>query len=113
MCSAFYLAKYAIPHMRKQKKGSIINVASISGLFGDYGLTSYNAAKAGVMNLTRSMALDHAGEGIRINGICPGYMRTPMSAAFNDHAEIQNDLAANIPLGETDEWSSASPCSRH
>ena len=63
----FYLSRVAIPQMRKQGKGSIIATASTAGLAGDYGLCSYSAAKAGTVNLIRTMALDHAREGIRVN----------------------------------------------
>lgn len=72
LCGAFYLARVAIPQMQKQGKGVIVNTASTSGLAGDFGLCSYGAAKAGIVNLTRIMALDHAKENIRVNCVCPG-----------------------------------------
>ncbi|KIW84308.1 hypothetical protein Z517_03558 [Fonsecaea pedrosoi CBS 271.37] len=99
LCSAFYLARVAIPQMQKQGKGAIINVGSTSGLFADYGLCSYNAAKAGIINLTRSMALDHAREGIRINAVCPGYMVTAMTSKFTDHPDLLKELQTTIPQG--------------
>ena len=51
------------------------------------------------MNLTRTMALDHAKEGIRINGICPGYMRTAMTSGFSQNPEVEADLCERIPQG--------------
>ncbi len=99
LLGAFYLARIAIPQMRKQGKGAIVNTASTSGLAGDYGLCSYGAAKAGIVNLTRIMALDHAKEGIRVNCVCPGYMVTPMTAGFREHAEMHKELLESIPQG--------------
>ncbi|MGH8007889.1 MAG: SDR family NAD(P)-dependent oxidoreductase, partial [Candidatus Binatia bacterium] len=58
LTSTFLGMKYCLPIMRKQGKGAIVNTASVSGTRGDYGLSSYNAAKAGVINLTRSAALE-------------------------------------------------------
>ena len=75
--SVFLGAKYAIPHMRKQGHGVIINTASISGLHGDGASVVYAASKAAVINLTRALSTDHAGEGIRVNAICPGTIATP------------------------------------
>jgi meso-butanediol dehydrogenase/(S,S)-butanediol dehydrogenase/diacetyl reductase len=99
LCSAFYLARIAIPQMQKQGKGAIVNIASTSGLSADYGLCSYNAAKAGVINLTRAMAIDHAREGIRVNTVCPGYMVTPMTQGFRDNQDLHEDLVEGIPQG--------------
>jgi meso-butanediol dehydrogenase/(S,S)-butanediol dehydrogenase/diacetyl reductase len=69
--SIFYTCRAAIPHMRHHG-GAIVNVASISGLIGDYGFTAYNASKAAAINYTRSLALDCARDNIRVNALCPG-----------------------------------------
>jgi meso-butanediol dehydrogenase/(S,S)-butanediol dehydrogenase/diacetyl reductase len=76
--AVFYGCKFAIPHLRRAGGGAIVNTASISGLFGDYGLLAYNAAKGGVINLTRAVAIDHARENIRVNCVCPGPIETPL-----------------------------------
>jgi meso-butanediol dehydrogenase/(S,S)-butanediol dehydrogenase/diacetyl reductase len=75
--SVFYGCRAAIPHLAKTK-GSIVNVASVSGTAADYGQNAYNAAKAAVINLTRAIAIDHAADGIRVNAVSPGLIATPM-----------------------------------
>lgn len=76
--AVFYACRIAIPHMRKRGGGAIVNTASASGLAADYAFTAYNAAKAGVINYTRCLAIDHARDGIRANAICPGPVDTPL-----------------------------------
>ncbi len=96
--SVFYACHAAIPHMPKPG-GAIINTASISGLAGDYNFTAYNAAKAAVINYTKSMAIDHAREGLRVNALCPGLIATPLTAAAEELPELKRDWHANIPMG--------------
>ena len=96
--AVFFGSRAALPHLRRTR-GCIVNTASISGLLADPGLVAYNVAKAGVVNLTRNMAVDHASEGIRVNCICPGGVSTPM---LNDHtrdAAIMDDYARLVPMG--------------
>jgi meso-butanediol dehydrogenase/(S,S)-butanediol dehydrogenase/diacetyl reductase len=76
LSGVFYGCKAAIPLMRAQGGGVIVNMASASGLAADYSFAAYNAAKGGVVNYTRSVAIDHAREGIRANAICPGPIET-------------------------------------
>jgi NAD(P)-dependent dehydrogenase (short-subunit alcohol dehydrogenase family) len=64
--------------MKAQGGGAIVNTASISGLFADVAIGAYNAAKAGVINLTRVTAVEYAGRGIRVNCVCPGAIDTPL-----------------------------------
>jgi NAD(P)-dependent dehydrogenase (short-subunit alcohol dehydrogenase family) len=69
LTAVFKTMKRAIPEMRKNGSGAIVNTASISGLYADYGIAAYNAAKAGVINLTRVVAIEYAQHGIRANCI--------------------------------------------
>jgi len=71
----FYASRAAIPHL-KASKGSIVNVSSVSGTGGDWGMAAYNAAKGAVTNLTRAMAMDHGKDGIRVNAVCPSLATT-------------------------------------
>ncbi|PZR19731.1 MAG: 3-oxoacyl-ACP reductase [Flavobacterium psychrophilum] len=90
-------SKYAIPELKKTK-GNIVNTASISGLGADYGMGSYNAAKAAVINLTRIVANDHGEDGIRCNAVCPGPIATPLAKdVFTD--DVIKAYAEAIPAG--------------
>lgn len=76
--SAAWINRACLKQMLKQKNGSIVNVASISGLFGMPTAHTYCAAKGGVINLTRALATTYAKDGVRTNCVCPGYTDTPM-----------------------------------
>lgn len=97
--AVFYGCKAAIPLMRQRSGGVIINTASISGMAGDYSFAAYNAAKAGVINYTRSLAIDHAREGIRANAVCPGPVDTPIIAGIKAMQGIRELWDDAVPLG--------------
>src|SRR3954470_8381615 len=80
----FYGMPAAIPALRRTGGGSIINVASIYGPVGAPGYVAYTASKGAVIAMTKVAALEHAHEGIRVNAICPGPVRSPMSAQEGD-----------------------------
>ena len=92
----FYACHYAIPHM--PKGSTILNTASISGLGGDHRFAAYNAAKGGVINYTKSLAVDHARDGIRVNALCPGLIDTPITAATKEIPGLLEDWTARIPM---------------
>lgn len=94
--AVFYACRAAIPHM---SAGSVIvNTASISGLGGDYGFGAYNAAKAAVINYTRTLAIDHARDGIRVNALCPGLIATPITAGAAAIPGLERQWHAAIPM---------------
>ncbi len=111
LTSAFLGIKYSLPIMRKQHSGSIVNTASISGTAGDYGMSAYNAAKAGVINLARAAALENAKYGIRVNCVCPGATNTRVSQVLggDDVEGFKRRLAQNPTgrIGEPDEIANA------
>lgn len=94
----FLACKYAIPAMR-ENGGAIVNIASISGLAGDYGMGAYNASKGAVINYTRSLAMDCARDGIRVNALCPGLIETAMTELTVARPEDRAAWLAPIPLG--------------
>jgi meso-butanediol dehydrogenase / (S,S)-butanediol dehydrogenase / diacetyl reductase len=99
LTGVFYGCKAAIPLLRKRGGGAIINTASISGLAGDFGFAAYNAAKGGLINYTRTLAIDHAREGIRVNAICPGPIDTPIIAGIRNSPELSAMWVNCVPMG--------------
>jgi meso-butanediol dehydrogenase / (S,S)-butanediol dehydrogenase / diacetyl reductase len=94
----FYASKAALPHLRAAG-GSIVNVGSVSGLGGDWGMAAYNAAKGAVTNLTNAMALDHAGEGVRVNAVHPSLTVTDMSEGIRSDDATMTAFRQRIPMG--------------
>jgi meso-butanediol dehydrogenase/(S,S)-butanediol dehydrogenase/diacetyl reductase len=95
----FYGCKAAIPLLRQRGGGCIINTASISGIAADYSFAAYNAAKAGVVNYTRALAIDHAREKIRVNAVCPGPVDTPIISGINAMPGVRARWDDAVPMG--------------
>jgi meso-butanediol dehydrogenase/(S,S)-butanediol dehydrogenase/diacetyl reductase len=99
--SVFLYCKRAVPLLRTAGGGAIVTVSSVLGLVGgdeDFSTHAYAASKAGVIGLTRAMAVTYAKEGIRCNTVCPGLIETPLSARAQGDAGIRARLAALQPL---------------
>jgi NAD(P)-dependent dehydrogenase (short-subunit alcohol dehydrogenase family) len=99
---AFLMSRRALPALRLTK-GNIVSVASYAGLVGFAGAPAYAASKAALVNLTRTMALDHAADGIRVNCVCPGSVETDMIhqawQAFPDPEAARRRWEDKHPLG--------------
>jgi len=111
--SAYLFARAAIPHMRESGGGAIVTVASEAGLVGFTRYAAYSASKAALINLTRSMALDHASHGIRVNCVCPGSIDTPLLRAFYDAqddpaaARLQDEIDHPLGIGRVEDIAEA------
>jgi NAD(P)-dependent dehydrogenase (short-subunit alcohol dehydrogenase family) len=92
--------KYEIPQMLKQGSGAIVNTASVAGLVGFQRLPAYCASKGGIIQLTKTAALEYATKGIRINAVCPGVIRTPMLERLTGgKPELEAQYTAREPVG--------------
>ena len=95
----FLGTKHAIPEMRKVGGGSIINTSSIYGLVGSAGSTAYHAAKGAIRIFSKAAAIQYAPDGIRVNSIHPGFMRTPMTRPRYEDPVRHTELLERIPMG--------------
>ena len=83
---SFIISKHVLPTMLEQRSGSIILVASVEGIVGLTGQVAYNASKGGVVMMAKTMAIDYASAGIRVNCVCPGGVDTAMTEMLHDEA---------------------------
>ncbi|MDR9468879.1 3-oxoacyl-ACP reductase family protein [Marinospirillum sp.] len=108
LTGVFRVARAALRFMQKQGSGSIVNCASILGVFGQSQTAAYTAAKGGVVNMTRTLALEYATQGIRVNSIGPGYIDTPLLEALDDEMrQFLIDLHPMKRLGRPEEIANA------
>ena len=98
----FLSIKAVLPQMMEQRSGSIITIASCEGVVATEGGSSYNASKAGVVNLSKNVAIDYGRVGIRCNALCPGFIETPMFSQVLDlemMADVKEDIRKQTKLG--------------
>jgi NAD(P)-dependent dehydrogenase (short-subunit alcohol dehydrogenase family) len=107
----FLTCKHALPSMIERRSGNIVNMASIAGIVGLRNRAAYCASKGAVIALTRALAIDHVGHGIRVNAVAPGTVGSPwVQRLVSDAGESLDDLRARQPmgrLGEPDEIAEA------
>ena len=101
-------SKAALPHLL-ETGGCIVNVESIYGLRGGKGAASYSAAKGGVVNFTQQVAVDFADRGVRVNGICPGFVRTPMTEDLLKEDRFYEFVRAHTPMSRAAEPEEVAP----
>ncbi len=98
----FRAAKYAVPHMRQAGGGSIVNLSSVHGLLGAPGSLVYETLKAGVIGLTRQLAVEYGPDGIRVNAICPGHIVTErLEEMWRDHQDALRFFVEQYPVRRT------------
>lgn len=105
----FYCVRAFMPALL-QTQGNVVNISSVSGLGGDWGMSIYNAAKGAISNFTRSLAMDYGADGVRINAICPGLTLTDMTEDMKQNTQLMEKFRERIPLrrpGEAEDIAAA------
>ena len=97
-----HCSQSAMPHLLASRE-NIVNVSYVSGLGGDWGLSFYDASKAAVTNLTRALALEFGGRGVRVNAVNPSLTTTDMAGGITGDPEMMAKFADRIPLGRAAE----------
>ena len=95
---SFLCMKEAVKVMAKQRYGKIISISSVVAFMGNPGQANYSASKAGLIGLTKTVAREYAGRGIRVNAVAPGFIQTAMTDALSD--SVKDEMKKNIPLNE-------------
>ena len=101
LTSTFLLSKYSIKKMLKNKSGKIINITSVVGHTGNLGQTNYTASKAGIIAMSKSLALEYSKKNININCISPGFIKTAMTEKIDD--KFKDSIISKIPSGRLGE----------
>jgi NAD(P)-dependent dehydrogenase (short-subunit alcohol dehydrogenase family) len=95
----FLLCRYLGTQMLERRRGSIVNVASVAGLAGVSHRSAYNASKHGLVGLTRTLASEWGGRGVRVNAVCPGWIKTKMDSADQDRGVYNDaDIVDRVPM---------------
>ena len=96
--SVYFACREALPHLLKTK-GTIINISSASGLGGDWGLSSYNAAKGAITNFTRALALEYGSRGVRVNAVAPSLTSTEATVDLEKSEAVMIAFRERLPIG--------------
>ncbi|HLD78205.1 MAG TPA: SDR family oxidoreductase, partial [archaeon] len=108
LSGAFHCAQAALPQLLENKGGAIVSIASIHAILGFPARAAYSASKAGLLGLTRSIAVDYGAQNIRANAVCPGIVRTPMTADWPaERAKAVADMHILRRLGDPKDISAA------
>ena len=108
LTSTFLMSKSAIKKMLKNKSGRIVNITSVVGHTGNIGQANYTASKAGIIAMSKSLAIEYAKKNININCVSPGFIKTPMSDKLED--KFKEAIISKIPsarLGDPDDVANA------
>jgi len=108
LTSTFFMSKFAIKKMLKNKKGKIINITSVVGHTGNLGQTNYTASKAGIIAMSKSLAIEYAKKNINVNCISPGFIKTAMTDKIDN--KFKEAIISKIPsarLGEPEDIANA------
>ena len=105
----FHVSQAVCRNMVARKKGVVVNMGSKNGLDGEAGYAHYNTSKGGVIMLTKTMALELASSGIRVNAVCPGYIQTPMSMEIDPPEFTEKFVERYIPLNRPGKVSEIAP----
>ena len=96
--AAMYLSNLVYPHMKKQGGGSVIHISSIEGKHATAMMSPYNISKAGLIMLANNQAIEWGPDNIRVNTICPGLVKTKLSAALTENEQMSKTILRNTPL---------------
>ena len=108
LTSTFLLSKYAIKKMLKNKFGRIVNIASVVGHVGNIGQSNYSASKAGIIGMSKSLAIEYAKKNITINCVSPGFIVSDMTMGIADKVKLY--LTSRIPMGKFGTGEDVSNC---
>ena len=108
LTSTFLMCKYSIKKMLKNKSGKIINITSVVGHTGNVGQANYTASKAGIVAMSKSLAIEYAKKNINVNCVSPGFIKTEMTDNINE--EFKKNLISKIPSGNLGTGEDVSNC---
>jgi 3-oxoacyl-[acyl-carrier protein] reductase len=109
LTGAFYMAQRVCQHMVRRKRGVVLNISSKNGLDGEFGHAHYNASKAGLILMTKTIAIELAHLGIRCNAVCPGYVRSTMNVGVDSDEFVRDFVDRYIPANRVGKVTDVAP----